>query len=563
MKKLITTFAAGLLLVSPLQAQEVNALVDALVEKKILSPAEAERIQASLAKEQAATSAGKLKLTDSVTELRLSGDARLRYQYDQADAQFDSPTTSGTAAKLGDDPNVAQRSRWRFRLRLNADAKLGKNFFAGVQLQTAQASDSAMQTFGDNTGGDGFDNFNIYISRAFLGWKNDWLTVVVGKQANPFYTTELVWDQDINPSGLTEAIDLGKALFPDSKLSIQLIAGQFIFDDNNEFNLDNDLSTDAYLFVEQVKATYKFNKDTSITIAPGFMSYTAADLTGLRNSRAFTDTAAQGVITTQTTTTNRDRITVTNYDAAGRPTAGRVQTFVLTAIQVTPGPGGETRTVDTDQVRTGDRALTAAELAALPRGTPGAANTQFDDDRVDVATRTTSAFDGASGETRSQYILTAPGEFAFKLAGLKSKFFWDLAYNFNGGERYTQIYRLTGNGLGNQHDSRDDLAWLVGFQLGENKKAGDWSLNLNYREIGITSVDPNLNDSDFALSALNVRGFKGIFAYNFTDWLSASVSYAHAWNLKDNLIGGFATNAPAIADINDVDVFQVDLNWKF
>src|SRR5215210_4714641 len=117
MKKLITAIAAGLLLGSSICAQEVNALVDALVEKKILSPAEAERIQAGLAKENAATSAGKLKLTDSITELRLSGDGRLRYQYDQADAQLDSPTSSGTAARLGDEPNVAQRSRWRFRLR--------------------------------------------------------------------------------------------------------------------------------------------------------------------------------------------------------------------------------------------------------------------------------------------------------------------------------------------------------------------------------------------------------------------------------------------------------------
>src|SRR5438128_2241689 len=117
----------------------------------------------------------------------------------------------------------------------------------------------------------------------------------------------MVWDPDINPTGLTETVDIGKSLFPDSRFQLQLVAGQFVFFDNNEFNLDHDASTDGYLFVEQLKSTFKFNKDTSITVAPGLLIHTAADLSGLRNTRAFSDASLAGIGSpVQVTTTTQD-----------------------------------------------------------------------------------------------------------------------------------------------------------------------------------------------------------------------------------------------------------------
>jgi hypothetical protein len=38
-------------------------------------------------------------------------------------------------------------------------------------------------------------------------------------------------------------------------------------------------------------------------------------------------------------------------------------------------------------------------------------------------------------------------------------------------------------------------------------------------------------------------------------------TYMHAWNLRDNLVGGEGGNA--IADANAIQVLQVDLNMKF
>jgi hypothetical protein len=391
-------------------------------------------------------------------------------------------------------PSGNQQSRWRYRLRLNADFKLGRAFFGGVELQTGQASDSANQTFEN-----GFDDYNIFISKAYLGWNAaDWLTITAGKVPNPFYTTELVWDADINPTGLTESIQFHKlfgsrseAVSSDGKGTVAvkpsapnweltLNAGQFIFDDNiegggtdNGASRDNDQTTDAYLFHTQLVGSYRFGNDTRITLAPGWLTYINGSLSGLQNSNPFQDNA------------------------------------------------------------------------------------------------------NVSGATRNLNLLLLPGDLAFKVGGIKSKLVWDISYNIEGRKRVEDIYRLvslrgpTDDGVSDPDDfdkgssAQDNLAFLVGVQLGENKKKGDWSLLANYRQTGLGAVDPNLNDSDFAAGELNTRGVKAGLAYNFTDFFVGAVTYQYAWNLRDHLVGGEATSGNAIADANVVQTLQVDFSVKF
>src|SRR6266704_663814 len=60
-----------------------SALLDALVRKGILTSKEAEQIQAETNKESASVSAGKIQVGDWVKELKLSGDLRIRNQWDQ------------------------------------------------------------------------------------------------------------------------------------------------------------------------------------------------------------------------------------------------------------------------------------------------------------------------------------------------------------------------------------------------------------------------------------------------------------------------------------------------
>ncbi len=307
-KALAAAGALALMEALPAFGQDNNALLEALVRKGVLTDREAEEVRLETVKEYEQTDASKVKLNKSLSELKLYGDLRLRYQYDDTDQQVLSPTPDGRN-------NDRQRSRWRFRLRLGAEYKFAGPFFAGVMVQTGQDANSGNQTFDD-----GFNNYDIYISKAYLGWEAaDWATIIGGKQDNPFYTTNMVWDSDINPQGIVEVVEFHKMFGwetytePDTSKggyskdgkemvaatrwneppwTLTLNAGQFIFDSNNEeSDFDSDASWDSYLFVTQLVAGYDFGGGVGVIFAPGFMFYNAAQIAVAVN---FTDEDLNG-----------------------------------------------------------------------------------------------------------------------------------------------------------------------------------------------------------------------------------------------------------------------------
>src|SRR3981081_1826394 len=153
----LASFVALTNMTAHAQSKGDQALLDDLVRKGVLTEKEAEGITADLAKDAASGPTSKIQVGDWVKELKLSGDLRIRNQWDERDPML------LTNRKLGhQDPHI-QRARWRFGLRLNADFKLAGNFFGGVQLATSdnRASDTKNATY---TGG--YDNYNIFISRA-------------------------------------------------------------------------------------------------------------------------------------------------------------------------------------------------------------------------------------------------------------------------------------------------------------------------------------------------------------------------------------------------------------
>ena len=514
---------AGLLALglSAVKAQSDGALLDALVKKGVLSDQEAEDIRASSAADYAKTPAGKLGLSDSVSKLTIYGDARLRFEYIDEKAQV------GTT---GAGNNIVERNR--YRLRVGADYTLTDNFKAGVELESALGNDTANQTFGNAYGKD-----TINVGLVFLQWKPvDFLTITGGKQRNPIYTTDLVWDPDINPEGASEVaswtfpVDFGGDDAPASSdpkdakaisapihtpsnmsLTIGFTAFQGIYSDNQEFNgqpvapVVQD-HTDIWQFVEQVPIQFNFDKTTFVKIVPGFDTYLGGGNAGSSFSAAPTNTA----------------------NAAGSGTV-----FFTSPVA-------------------------SDDLA----------------------------------------IITAPGEVDFKAFELPFKAYWDFAANLDGKQRVQSVY--LGNGLvaggttaAAQAQNRtlgDNIAWLAGLQVGQNKKKGDWSLKADYRQVGLGSIDPNLNDSDWGDSFLNQQGVKVQSSYNFTDFLTGTLTYYDSWAYKSNLLNGVGSSSPAglplaggggaavgggtaglagtslagnLVGASTVQRVQVDLMWKF
>ena len=279
------------------KAQSDGALLDALVKKGVLSDQEAEDIRASAAKDYAATPAGKLSISDHVTNLKLYGDARYRFEYLDEHPENE---TLGVTSGLGNHATTTERNR--YRVRIGADYTFTDNFKAGVELESSSANDSANQTLGN-----GYGKFSINVGLLYLQYKPvDWLTLTGGKQRNPLYTTDLTWDPDINPEGGSEAatwtfpVDFGSSesapasrdpkdaksiVSPvesapsDMSFTIGLTAFQGIYADNSE-NAAQPVNgsgvadrTDIWQFVEQVPVQFNFNKTTYVKVAPGFDSY--------------------------------------------------------------------------------------------------------------------------------------------------------------------------------------------------------------------------------------------------------------------------------------------------
>jgi hypothetical protein len=476
------------------QSKGDQALLDALVRKGVLTEKEAAEISAETANQVTTGPADKIKVGDWVKEMKLSGDLRIRNQADQR-----TPMVLTNPLLGAQDRNIP-RDRWRFRLRLSADFKLAGNFFGGVQLAT---SDNRSATTKNATYTGGYDSYGIYISRAFMGWAaTPGLTFIVGKQPNPFYTTDLIYDPEVDPQGLVERIDFDKFFNmtfgepvaaegkegkapppapppPGNSLELSLIAGQFVFNNNNANSGSTQLKWDSYQFQEQLLAKLKIGDKLAITFGPGFMSFNDSSSGGLPG--------AHGSIVP--------------------PAQVQGQTF--------------------DQTTTGT-AVTFGNTLANSQAFPV---TQ-----------------------RDLNIILAPGDITYKIFGKPLSLYWDFAYNFTGDQRFDRDYgplfshyRFVGRSSTPTFSGRatpsfsDNSAWLIGLKFGENKKAGDFSASADYRQVGISSIDPNLNIDNFALSNLNAQGWEFNLAYNFTDFLTAvfTLFYSHA--LHPNLYGGYAT----------------------
>ena len=431
-QKCLALVAGFSLSTGALLAQDSGPLIDLLVKKGIVSDQEAEDLRVELQKDFAVnSSAGKLNLSSSLAEFKLSGDLRMRYE---ANSQTPELATGGAAVSN-------ETSRQRYRFRFNGDMILQKGWTAGFALETAQASDSGNQTF---TGG--ADDYGIFLTRAYVGWQPNlnW-NFVVGKQKNPFYTTDMRWDGDINPQGAFE----GYKLFIGSKDTLELRAMQHIMFDNNE-QLAGPAGRDTWMFEHQAAYTHWFAPDnlSSAIFAIGYTSYGQSTMTGLLNSATFT------------------------------------------------------------------------------------------------------------GTTRAQNYGTLSGE--VNLANIRGpgtalKFYWDGSYNFTGATRAYRVYNVNSTLF-----DEGSGAWLagIGYSYGTGKVQGDYSAKLDYREVGLTSIDPNTNDSDWGFGKTNQKGLKLALSYNVTDFANLNVTYFDTKVMQEKMTF-------ALGNLNRSSELLVDLVVKF
>jgi hypothetical protein len=448
------------------------------------------------------TAADKWKLSTSITELELYGDVRLRYEYrgGQTTDEFRVPR---------DD--WQERERERYRIRLGLRGTLMDDWFFGIRLETGQNPRSTNVTFGDDTSGSAtaasngpFSKVNdgISVGQAYLGYKGfPDITLTGGKMPNPFVSTLMVWDPDINPEGLAEQWKHtfkfgtlesepaayskdGKAIAgppPEPFLKLDLFAnfGQFVYDDANP---ENPLgpravivppngtptgqngqripNTDAFLLGWQVGARFNFPKNFYFQLAPTIYNYTG----------------------------NGDTFNI--HFQGGSP-------FVSNALSLL-------------QNQTGINSL---------------------------------------------LVFDVPMEFGFKIDKLPIKIFGDFAANLAGDYR--------ADAAGHPHSDDQIYAFMAGAGVGQLKKKHDWEVDAWWQHTEQYSLDPNLIDDDIFDARTNMQGVAVRAGYMLSDAVSVNLTYAHGWRIDNDLGTGGLAGSIGINPLDNYNLLQADLNLKF
>ncbi len=152
-------------------------------------------------------------------------------------------------------------------------------------------------------------------------------------------------------------------------------------------------------------------------------------------------------------------------------------------------------------------------------------------------------------------VLDTPMEFGFKFGEIPARIFLDFAVNLDGEDRATAA------GHPDKGDQR--YAYQVGFGIGKIKQKHDWSVEVFWQHAEQYALDPNLVDSDFYDSRVNVEGIGVRAGYALSDAVVFNLNYGYGWQIDDALGTGGNGDAFTINPIHKYQIFQADLNVKF
>lgn len=135
--------------------------------------------------------------------IKLSGDLRVRYEKDFFDPQNGITYNPSTSNPLQTLNTTVDRQALKLRARLAVDAKVGDDFQVGLGLATDTNRSPGSPVSTNATLGDAFNKKAIALDKAYLKWSPDpSFAAWAGRFPAPWYSTDLVWDPDINFDGV-------------------------------------------------------------------------------------------------------------------------------------------------------------------------------------------------------------------------------------------------------------------------------------------------------------------------------------------------------------------------
>lgn len=413
-------------------------------------------------------------LPEWTTRIRLFGDVRVRgegvFFGDQNDAtgffpDFNAintgPPFDVSGFEFAPQLNVDQdRYRLRLRVRLGAEADLGNGFYAGLRIATGDSNSpvSTNQSLGlaNQRQGGNFSKYALWLDRGFLAYEtasnpNKFFRVALGRFDNPFFATEMIWDDDVGFDGI--ALQARYEVTPG--LTPFLTAGAFpVF--NTDFNFATNQpakfkSSDKWLYAAQLGTNWKPHKDYEFKLAAAYYHF---DNVEGQLSDPFIPLSANDQGNTDNT----------------RPSFAQKGNTYMPLRRIIASPLNNFGT--TNQFQYYGLATPFHELALTAR---------LDINRWEP--------------------------FQISLWGEWVK---NVAFDRNDIDRVAVNNRgssTSANGL-NSFDGGDS-AWMVHLRVGSPalEKTWDWQVGVNYRYVESDAVVDGFTDSDFGLGGTNLKGY--------------------------------------------------------
>jgi hypothetical protein len=235
-----------------------------------------------------------------VKRFHMYGDFRVRYESDlfdsrnaffpnyaalDAGAPFDLHNTAGTPPPILD--TTVDRQRARIRARLGIDVKIADDFDFGLRLATGNTTNpvTTNQTLGST-----LNKYNFLLDQAFLEYHPaDWFKFWAGRFPNPWFNTDLVWDDDIAFDGVAAQF-AGDVV---DNVSLFFTAGAFPIE-NTAFNFPDNTTTkgksrDKWLYGVQGGGDWRFARGFDFKVGGAY--YDFSDLEGVLSPACVANTA--------------------------------------------------------------------------------------------------------------------------------------------------------------------------------------------------------------------------------------------------------------------------------
>ncbi|KAA0995130.1 hypothetical protein FQ192_08720 [Pseudomonas sp. ANT_J12] len=431
---------------------------------------------------------------DWVSRISFDGDIRLRDE-----SRYYSGTNSNEIvdfAKLNNNgpydvnPNSSsnlppllntredRENLFRLRARLGMKAVLAPDWTAGIRIATGSDNNPVSTT---QTLGGGFGKKDIWLDQGYLTWQaTQDVTLTGGRIANPFFSTDMLYSNDLNFDGIA-------AIF-DHKLSrdwgvfgtVGAFPVEYTNDTSSSNGLDKEDSDNKWLYGAQIGAKWAINSDNRLKGALAY--YRFDDIEGQRSSPC-------------------------------EPWAG--------------APGCDTDGSRSAFMQKGNSVFLLRDITPNPLNPVATPQPQF----VGLA----SEFNLL--DLNLVWDADLPQDFKLRSQG---NYIHNLGYD-EGEMRKRSAGQIVNNldSSGNIESGAD--AWLVQFTLGnalELKKQGDWNFFAGYKYIEPDALPDGFNDSSFHLGGTNAKGYflggnyglaKNVYATG--RWLSSEAVYGAPFDI--------------------------------